>query len=71
MLEENWKGMVWPASEEANRSPETGVAKDVLVRVGEASVATPTDFVRDPPSYIFLFLLIAHGRTFTRNCKDT
>ncbi|KAL4266844.1 alpha-ketoglutarate dehydrogenase family protein [Pleurotus pulmonarius] len=44
MLEENWKGMVWPASEEANRSPETGVAKDVLVRVGEASVATPSDF---------------------------
>ncbi|KAG5220710.1 dehydrogenase E1 and transketolase domain-containing protein [Salix suchowensis] len=51
MLEENWKGMVWPASEEANRNPETGVAKDVLVRVGSASVATPSDFVRGSPLY--------------------
>lgn len=58
MLEENWKGMVWPASEEANRNPETGVATDVLVRVGEASVATPSKFVRDSPSYLFLFPLI-------------
>lgn len=51
MLEDQWKGIVWPASAEANHDPETGVDHDTLTRVGEASVAVPDGFV----SYIPVF----------------
>jgi probable 2-oxoglutarate dehydrogenase E1 component DHKTD1 len=42
--------MVWPASEEANHDPETGVDRTVLERVGRASIAVPEGFV----SFFFL-----------------
>ncbi|KAJ8482385.1 hypothetical protein ONZ45_g14964 [Pleurotus djamor] len=48
MLEEQWKGIVWPTSKEAEGNPVTGVSKDVLVHVGESSVATPTNFEIHP-----------------------
>ncbi len=45
MLQEQWAGMVWPISKGAVQSPETGVNKDTLIRVGRASVQVPEDFV--------------------------
>lgn len=39
-----WKGMVWPASEEANHDPETGVDRGLLEKVGRASVKVPENF---------------------------
>lgn len=45
-LQGQWNGLVWPTSADAVRDPETGVARDTLLRVGRASVTTPKDFVR-------------------------
>lgn len=45
MLEKQWSGLVWPASEEADRNPDTGVDQDALVRIGRASVDVPEGFV--------------------------
>jgi probable 2-oxoglutarate dehydrogenase E1 component DHKTD1 len=45
MLKEQWKGIVWPNSQESNHRPETGVDKPILERVGKASVAIPEGFV--------------------------
>lgn len=42
LLKNQWSGMVWPASKEANMFPDTGVAEDVLAKVGKASVTIPT-----------------------------
>lgn len=46
MLQQQWAGIVWPASAEAKRTVEvdTGVEKNVLKRVGEASVWVPEGF---------------------------
>ncbi len=46
MLQQQWKGIVWPASNEAKRSADvdTGVEKDVLKNVGTASVWVPEGF---------------------------
>ncbi|KAF5390860.1 hypothetical protein D9757_004439 [Collybiopsis confluens] len=44
MLQAQWSGMVWPASEEARADPETGVKREVLERVGTASVKVPEGF---------------------------
>ncbi|OBZ67945.1 putative 2-oxoglutarate dehydrogenase E1 component DHKTD1, mitochondrial [Grifola frondosa] len=41
MLQSQWQGLVWPASEDAIRTPETGIAHDVLLKVGKASVTVP------------------------------
>lgn len=49
MLEDQWKGIVWPASAEANYDPETGVDRDTLTRIGKASVAVPDGFVSHIP----------------------
>lgn len=47
LLKNQWSGMVWPASKEANMFPDTGVDEDTLVNVGKASVTLPVDgFVR-------------------------
>ena len=46
MLQDQWSGMVWPASPEAVRDPQTGVAREVLEQVGRASVTVPNGFVR-------------------------
>jgi probable 2-oxoglutarate dehydrogenase E1 component DHKTD1 len=46
MLQGQWKGIVWPADETAERNPSTGVARDVLEKVGHASVTVPSGFVR-------------------------
>ena len=46
MLQDQWSGMVWPASPEAVRNPQTGVAREVLEQVGRASVTVPNGFVR-------------------------
>jgi probable 2-oxoglutarate dehydrogenase E1 component DHKTD1 len=52
MLREQWCGMVWPASGEASRNPDTGVEIDVLRRVGRASVTVPEGFVSSVVFYI-------------------
>jgi len=44
-LKEQWKGIVWSTDKSANHSPQTGVHKSVLEKVGKASVAIPEDFV--------------------------
>ena len=46
MLQGHWKSIVWPADETAERDPSTGVARNVLEKVGHASVAVPSGFVR-------------------------
>ncbi|KAI0266214.1 dehydrogenase E1 and transketolase domain-containing protein 1 [Gloeopeniophorella convolvens] len=48
MLQGRWADMVWPADAHAERAPQTGVARDVLERVGRASVATPPGFEIHP-----------------------
>lgn len=45
MLQQQWAGLVWPASQEAVRNPETGVDQETLVKVGKASVDVPEGFV--------------------------
>lgn len=45
MLEKQWSGLVWPASKEAVRDPDTGVNEEALVRIGNASVNVPEGFV--------------------------
>ncbi|KAG5644201.1 hypothetical protein DXG03_008864 [Asterophora parasitica] len=44
MLEDQWKGIVWPASQDADFHPETGVDRETLTQVGKASVAVPDGF---------------------------
>ena len=46
MLQGQWKGIVWPADEMAEHDPSTGVARNLLEKVGHASVAVPSGFVR-------------------------
>ncbi|KAJ7505194.1 Transketolase, pyrimidine binding domain-containing protein [Mycena galericulata] len=48
MLEKQWKGMVWPASSSAERTPETGVPAEQLKEVGKASVKIPDGFEIHP-----------------------
>ncbi|KAF8069209.1 dehydrogenase E1 and transketolase domain-containing protein 1 [Lyophyllum atratum] len=48
MLEDQWKGIVWPASKEAEFDPETGVDQETLVKIGRASVAVPDGFEVHP-----------------------
>ncbi|SJL03317.1 related to Probable 2-oxoglutarate dehydrogenase E1 component DHKTD1 homolog, mitochondrial [Armillaria ostoyae] len=48
MLKEQWAGMVWPISKGAVQSPDTGVDKDILIRVGKASVQVPQGFEIHP-----------------------
>jgi len=44
---DQWRTMVWPASEGAKKNPDTGVSEETLKNVGNASVTTsPKDFVR-------------------------
>lgn len=47
-FEGEWQGMVWPASQEARHDPETGVDRNVLERVGRASIAVPQGFELHP-----------------------
>ncbi len=46
MLQNQWKGIVWPADETAERDPPTGVARTMLEKIGRASVTVPSGFVR-------------------------
>jgi probable 2-oxoglutarate dehydrogenase E1 component DHKTD1 len=46
MLQGQWKDIVWPADETAEHDPSTGVARNVLEKVGHASVTVPSGFVR-------------------------
>jgi len=50
MLSQQWGTIVWPGSKEALSSVDiiTGVAKDVLKRVGQASVWIPGGFEVHP-----------------------
>lgn len=48
MLEGKWSSFVWPASREAQHSPDTGVETEVLQSVGKASVTLPPAFVSRP-----------------------
>ncbi|KZO95476.1 dehydrogenase E1 and transketolase domain-containing protein 1 [Calocera viscosa TUFC12733] len=43
-LKEQWSGMVWPASPEAEHDPETGVSEETLKEVAQASVTIPEGF---------------------------
>jgi len=43
---DQWRTMVWPASEKAKKNPDTGVSEETLRNVGRASVTTsPKGFV--------------------------
>jgi len=43
---DQWRTMVWPASEKAKKDPDTGVSEETLRIVGKASVTTsPKGFV--------------------------
>ncbi|PFH44882.1 hypothetical protein AMATHDRAFT_165196 [Amanita thiersii Skay4041] len=44
ILQGQWNGMVWPTSKDAEPNPATGIEKDILTRVGKASVAVPDGF---------------------------
>jgi probable 2-oxoglutarate dehydrogenase E1 component DHKTD1 len=46
MLQGQWKGIMWPADKTAEHNPSTGVARNVLEKVGHASVTVPSGFVR-------------------------
>ncbi|KAK0207621.1 thiamine diphosphate-binding protein [Armillaria fumosa] len=48
MLREQWAGMVWPISKGAVQFLDTGVDKDILIRVGKASVQVPGGFEIHP-----------------------
>jgi len=50
MLSQQWETIVWPGSQEALSSVDitTGVAKDILKRVGQASVWIPEGFEVHP-----------------------
>lgn len=48
MLEGKWSKLVWPNSEDAKHEPETGVERDLLVKVAKASVTLPEGFVSQP-----------------------
>jgi probable 2-oxoglutarate dehydrogenase E1 component DHKTD1 len=71
MLQGQWKGLVWPASEQAEHNPATGVARSVLEKAGRASVTVPADFVRPSLFAILLFYASDDGesRRSTRDCK--
>ena len=44
---DQWRAMVWSASEEAQKNPDTGVSEETLRSVGKASVTiSPEGFVR-------------------------
>ena len=44
---DQWRTMVWPASEKAKKNPDTGISEETLRNVGRASVTTsPKGFVR-------------------------
>jgi len=44
---DQWRAMVWPASGEAEKSPDTGIPKGILRDVGKASVTISSEgFVR-------------------------
>ena len=44
---DQWRTMVWPASEKAKKNPDTGVSEKTLRDVGKASVTiSPEAFVR-------------------------
>jgi probable 2-oxoglutarate dehydrogenase E1 component DHKTD1 len=45
MLGGKWKGMVWPASQQADHSPSTGVKEAELKKMAIASVTLPDSFV--------------------------
>ena len=61
MLQGQWKGLVWPASEQAEHNPPTGVARDVLEKAGRASVTVPAGFVRPSMIIFFFYLRLADG----------
>ena len=44
---DQWREMVWPASDEAQKNPDTGLSEETLRNVGKASVTiSPEGFVR-------------------------
>lgn len=45
MLDGKWSDYVWPAGQQADHSPSTGVAKAQLLEMGKASVTLPDAFV--------------------------
>src|ERR1700730_1670040 len=45
-LDDQWSRMVWAASDQAIRNPDTGLDRKTLAMVGRASVAVPEGFVR-------------------------
>lgn len=44
---DQWRTMVWPADEKAEKNPDTGVSEETLRNVGKASVTISSEgFVR-------------------------
>jgi hypothetical protein len=56
MLEAQWTGCVWPASNESQRDPETGLDIETLKKVGHASVEIPAGFVSNTRKTCLLVL---------------
>lgn len=51
-MKDQWRAVEYSGpgiKDDVDISPATGVEIDVLVKVGQASVATPDDFVSPPP----------------------
>lgn len=40
---DQWRAMVWPASREARKNPDTGVSEEILRDVGKASVTISSE----------------------------
>jgi probable 2-oxoglutarate dehydrogenase E1 component DHKTD1 len=66
LLRSQWSGMVWPASPDTDRFPDTGVPDNILEKVGKASVTIPANgFVRKQHSVrLSLFMTLGGGRKF-------
>ncbi|KAI0063865.1 2-oxoglutarate dehydrogenase, E1 component [Artomyces pyxidatus] len=48
LFQGQWENIVWPASADALRAPETGVERGILEKVGKASVTVPEGFEIHP-----------------------
>ena len=62
MLEGKWSKVVWPNSEQAKHEPDTGVDRELLVKVAKASVTLPADFVSAPHRCLKLIIENIHSR---------
>jgi len=70
-FEDQWGGMVWPASVDAIWDPDTGVDRETLKTIARASVKVPDEFVcgptifHTPPS----LMILPQYRRSIRDCS--